>query len=780
MKTNNTTKNNAWRAAAISTVLGCSSTAAAQQETLATIAVDTAEPAESAPERGRASDTVQLEEVIVTATKTERRLRDIPASITSQSGEDLERRGAQSAEDILKTVPGANITYTGDSPARVTIRGISSDVATSPTTGILFGDVSFTDTYVPFVALDPNPFDLESVEVLKGPQGTLFGASALNGAVRYVAKKPVFGQWDARYFGQYTAVAHGGIEPSYGGAVNVPLGSDDELALRVVGFVRNQPGWIDNQRLGKDDANNLDQAGARGMLAWKPDEAWDLGLTYAWQKTQAHDPAVANNHDGELSNDNRPRLSYNNTHYNFVDLSVKRSFDWADVTSDTGYVVKGGHNFFDASPRFVPTGPFPIVAQEYFAHSNTVSQELRFSSPKGNGSPWRWVGGGFFFDQRLKERLQVPLGGDGASVEQLLPLIEAIAPGLASQFATTGQADLDSGDLDVRVREIALFGEVTRELFDDFELTVGGRLYKTQSGGTNTQSGIAVLALYQTTAHIVDETIHESGFNPKASLTWHVTHDVLAYVATSKGFRVGGVQPGLVTPLSSNPGPSVFKSDTIWNYEGGLRTQWFNNTLHVDLTAFHEDWKKPQTVQNDGSGLGVYIDNVGGVQSTGADLAVDWLVSFVPGLKLSFAGSYARTETTKSYTSASGDTAAAGTPWPLAPRWQTASTVSYLRPVDNWLLGSQLTHTYLGGSISDIVSRRPIFGYQQWDAQLSVANPAISWLPEIALSVNNIGDERGIVNRFASTTPTAETAASEVYYLQPRTVILRLSGHFGN
>jgi len=754
--------------------------AAAADEGLPTIPVDAATATEPAPARDQANDVVQLEEVIVTSTKVERRLRDIPASITSQSGDDLERRGAQSAADILKTVPGANFTYTGDSPPRVTIRGISSDIATGATTGILFGDVSFTDAYVPFVALDPNPFDLESVEVLKGPQGTLYGASALNGAVRYVPKKPVFGEWEARYFGQYTSVSKGDMAPSYGGAVNLPIGSDEDLALRIVGFVREQPGWIDNQRLGKRDANHLDQAGARAMLAWKPSDAWEFGLAQAWQKTEANDPSLADNLDGDLKTENRTRLSYNNTRYNFTDMTVKRAFDWAEATSDTGYVVKDGRNFFDASSRAIANPPFPLLAQEYTAHSTTISQELRLSSPKANGSPWHWVGGAFYFNQHIEERLQVPVGGEGLSFEQLLPIVNLIAPQLGTLFSSAGQVDLSSGDLDVRVKEIALFGEVTRELFEDWELTLGGRLYKTRSGGSNVQHGAVVLALYQSTARILDETIEESGFNPKASLVWHVTDEILTYVAVSKGFRVGGVQPGLVTPLSQNPGPDVFKSDTIWNYEGGVRTQWFDNKVRFDLTGFYERWKTPQTVQTDGSGLGVYIDNVGGVQSAGADAAVELLVPFVPGLKLTFAGSYTKTETTEAYTSAGGDVAPAGTPWPLAPRWQTASTVSYLRPIANWVLGGQLTHTYLGRAVADIVDRRRVFGYQQWDAQISVANPSIGWLPEFAVTVNNLIDERGIVNQFSEDLTNTNTGAREVYYLQPRTLILRLTGRFGN
>ncbi|PTU31840.1 TonB-dependent receptor [Stenotrophobium rhamnosiphilum] len=745
-----------------------------QPETLATIPVDL--PAKgSVAANGVRKSSASLEEIVVTATKQALYLRDIPASITALSGEDLERSGAQSAEDFIKLVPGVNITSTGDSPPRITIRGIASDIATSSTTGILFGNVSFTDAYVPFVALDPNPFDMASVEVLKGPQGTLFGASALNGAVRYVPTAPQLGVFQVKYFGQYTRISDGSQAPSYGAAVNAPLG--ETAAIRVMGFKRESPGYIDNQKLGIKDANNLDQNGIRAMLDWHPSDNSAVAFTYAQQETKRNEPGLADNTDGDLKTNNRPRLSYNNTSYDLANLSLRYSFDWADLISESAYVTKDGHNFFDATARFVPQSPIPIAAQEYISASKTYTQELRLSSPAGSDSAWRWIGGASFFKQDIAQILNIPLGGLSLPITPLIPILNGVIPGLGDLFSASGDPRLAAEDIKVEVKELALFGDVTYTFLEDFEASIGGRLYKTTSGGTNRQGGLVILAFYQNPEHLLEGEVKERGFNPKASLVWHATDDILGYVAVSKGFRVGGLQAGLSTPVSQTPAPILFKSDTIWNYEGGIRTQWFDNTLRFDFTGFLEKWKEPQTVEGDASGLTVYIDNVGGVKSVGAEATFEYLPP-IEGLKLSVAAGYTKTTTTEEFTTSNGTQVAPGSAWPLSPKWQTATTLSYFTALSDWRVGASATHTYLGRAVTNLPQHIPIFGYRQWDAQLSLANPNVPWLPEVSLNVNNITNERGTTNQFTSAV-TPITTAVETYYIQPRAVTLRLMGRFG-
>lgn len=740
--------------------------------TVPTIAVP--EEAQPVPAADAAPSEPQIAEVIVTATKRSENVRDIPASIAVLSGEDLERRGAQDTADIVKLVPGANVTSTGDSPQRVTIRGISSDIGTSSTTGILFGNVSFTEAWAPVVALDPNPFDMGSVEVLKGPQGTLFGASALNGAVRYVPTTPKFGTYEVKWFGQYTSVHDGDSAPSYGAAVNLPFG--DTLALRVMAFDRTSPGYVDNLRTGKKDVNRTDQQGARALLGWRPGDAWDILLTGAWQETDLRDVGIADNDQGRLETNDRPRASPNHTQYSMADLAVTYNGDWAQFVSDSSYINKGGHNLFDGSSRLTGNGALAVSSQQYFGESTTVGQEFRLVSIDDPQNRWKWVTGIFGWQQDVKNTLTVPLAVDLTPLPTILDALN-LTP-LGSLFSGSGQPILVQTVGDVRIREFAAFGELTRRFGDSVELSLGGRLYRTESGGTNAQSGAYVLLQQGSSPYVLDGEVKEQGFNPKASVVWHINDDILTYGLVSKGFRVGGIQTGLTSSLGQNAAPSTFKSDTLWNYETGIRTQFLHNTLRLDLTGFLVDWKNPQSLQPDASGLSVYIDNVGGVRSKGADLSMQYLFPWA-GLRLSNSVSYADTVTTKPFSTATGDIYPSGSSWPLAPKWQTASTLSFLQPAGDWLLGGYATYTTIGKTVPTFGAHK-IFGYHQLDLQLSVANARLAWFPEIALTVNNVTDERGLTNAFTSGLPTPALAAEEYYYITPRAISVRFSGRFGD
>src|SRR3546814_783110 len=195
-----------------------------------------------------------------------------------------------------------------------------------------------------------------------------------------------------------------------------------------------------------------------------------------------------------------------------------------------------------------------------------------------------------------------------------------------SMFTAAGSPIVTKAAGDVRMRELAAFGELTRRFGDSVEVSLGGRLYRTESGGANAESGVYVLAQQLESPFVIEDKVKEDGFNPKASLVWHLNDDILAYGLVSKGFRVGGIQTGLTKSFGRDAAPETFKSDTLWNYEAGIRTQFFHNTLRVDLTGFLVDWKNPQSLQQDASGLTVYIDNVGGVRSQGGALPPQYLL----------------------------------------------------------------------------------------------------------------------------------------------------------
>jgi iron complex outermembrane receptor protein len=727
------------------------------------VAQDTAaEPAaDAAPE--------QIEEVIVTATKRETSLREIPASVAAIGGAELEQRGAQGLEDIVRLVPGVNLTTPSDGATRVTIRGIAAEANTNPTAGILFGNVSFSDAFLPRVTLDPNPFDLKSVEVLKGPQGTLFGAGALNGAIRYVPEGPQFGVQETKYFAQYITLDHGAGGPAYGAALNLPIGDGEQFALRLVGFDREAPGWVDNKQTGRSDVNRIDQSGARGILGWRPSQPWDISLMVAWQQTDARDLPVTDNDGGDLSVSNKPRSSPSHRAYDLASLSVRYDLDAASFVSESAYTNKWAHNQVDASSRLLPGGPLPILAQNDDSHSGTWSQELRLVSRDAPESKWRWVAGVFASHQDIGYTLAAPIGDASIPLETTTAILNA-GGGLGDIWLALGQPNYLNLATDVVVKELAAFGDLTRRL-GDLELSVGGRLYQTTSGGVAQQNGLLLALTGGGAEHRIDEQMKESGFNPKLSLLWHASDNVIEYAAISRGFRVGGVQPGFSTALAAAPAPDSFKSDSIWNYEIGTRTQWLDQRLRFDLTAFLEEWKDPQTLEFDPSGLITYIDNIGGVESRGLEAALQALLP-IRGLSFTATVAYTDARTTEVFNAANGQRIEPGSRWPLSPKWQTAETLAYARDLARWTLGGSITHSYMGKAVYGLSQPTMIFGYSQWDVQINASCRSLAWLPEWALIVNNLGDERGVSNSFSGAT------YEDVTYIQPRAVTLRLSGRF--
>jgi outer membrane receptor protein involved in Fe transport len=710
----------------------------------------------------------QLEEVVVTATKREKSLRSIPESITAISGAELEQRNAQGVDDIARLVPGVNVNEEDSQPARVTVNGIASQPYTGLTVGVLFGDVSFTDQYIPLVSLDPQPFDLKSVEVLKGPQGTLFGASALNGAIRYVPNDPRFGEWEFKYFGQYSNYADSTFKPEYGGAVNIPIGED--LALRLTGFERQTPGYISPLTLGKD-TNTINQGGLRGMLRWAPIDPLDVKLSYAWQNTHVGDGTVTNNANGDLTDTSRQRLSPTAYSYTLADLSASYDFNWAKLVSDSADVRKQTHGFSDVS--YTLPGDLPIIAITDQGASNTWSQELRLVSPNDPKSNWQWVSGLYFSQQKINNLVEIPIGNSAIPLGTIEPIIEEILPSLAPFFSTNNQIEGQSTATKVTIREEALFGDITRRFWHDVELTLGGRLYQIDSGGTNILAGAVITAAKQEPDSVDAADVREKGFNPHASLLWHVTPNIISYVAAAKGFRAGGVQSG-APALPTDVVPAVFHSDTIWDYEGGIRTQWFHKKLYFDVAGFYERWKDPQYDQANSSGLLSYITNVGGVKSLGGNVALQWLTP-LKGLMLGATGGYNRTVTTQPY-DFSGTVQPAGTPWPFAPHWQTATTLAYTFDVGALGVQTQLTHTYLSHAMNDLVQQLPVFGYQQLDASLGISDQRLSWLPDLSLNVKNLTDTRAYSQR--KIVGTAPFTDEEYEYIAPRAIFVRVSGHF--
>ena len=716
----------------------------------------------------------QIEEIVVTATKREESLREIPATIAVLSGKDLERQGIQSVDDIVSQVPGVNLTDegTGGTPKRITIRGVSAGLNVNPTAGTLFGDIPFSDPFIPKVSLDPNPFDMATVEVLKGPQGTLFGGTGLNGLIRYVPQMPQLDEFRVKYYVQQQSYpGNGGSGLNYGGMINAPFAGNTS-AMRLVAFRRNTPGYTDNTRTdGKPDVNTLEQYGFRAAVAWQPSDQWKIGLMATTQHTRYDDLAYADNYDGNLQHGDAPRASPAKASYALGSLNIEREFDWGSVISQTSYFEKKYETFLEASRAI--GGLLPILAGADDNHSEGMTQEIRLVSAPSD-SPWKWLAGAFYYKLNLYDCASV------GALQSLPPLpipdpLQGLVPTACLGNVKEIGDELIVGQVigDVTLKENALFGEVTRSLGEYWEATLGARGYRIQSGGTVAVSGAVFASGNQGMAVSRDASISQQGISPKASITFHPTDELRAYFTASKGFRFGGPQIGSASTATTNV-PPVYKSDSLWNYELGLRTDWLDRTLTLDTSVYYIDWKNPQVSQIDSARTVGFIDNVGGAKGKGIETSLRYLIPFVPGLSLDASAALNNLVTTKPFNSATGVVVPSGSPWPLSPRWQTSTTLAYTLPIDLMQVGASIRHTYLGKACNEIECTAQVFGYQTWDLNVFASGPEDSLWPQLSVSLNNLTDKRG----YGNITVNPDPAKDSVNYIAPRSLVLRLSGNF--
>lgn len=763
---------------------------AATAETLGTIPVSTipAPETEKLPtEKAVATEPARLQEVVVTATKRATPVRKIAGTVNVLSGEDLEREGVQSIDEIVSRVPGVNLTDdgTGGTAKRITIRGISTGFGVNPTTGTFFGDIPFSDPFSPKVSLDANPFDIATVEVLKGPQGTLFGGTGLNGLLRYVPEPPNLDEVQLKYYTQLQSYpGNGGSDWNYGGVVNAPF-ANNKAALRLVGFRRKSPGYVDNTRAGgKPDVNTLEQDGVRGSLTWLPAERWSVGLVGTMQKTYDNDLAYTDNYEGRLEHSNSPRPSPAVYSYALGTLSVQRELDWGQLISQTSYLEKKFNIFLEASRAL--GGFVPILAAADDNHSNGITQELRLLySPRQ--SPWKALVGAFYYNLDLYDCASVGAGQGLPSVINLGPLTgllpsSPLDPYLNGTVVTSPCAgnlsrigdEIVIGELigDIRLQEKAVFGELTRKLGQHFEATLGARVYRVQTEGTVTTAGALYATANQGRAESRDASVTEQGFSPKASIAFFPTRNFRTYATISRGFRFGGPQIAASTPTTDVP--EFYKSDSIWNYELGVRTDWLDRTLRFDASAYYLDWKDPQVFQRSSDNLVSFIDNVGGAKGKGVESLLRYLPPVIPGLSLELSTAFNKTVSSEPFDSASGTMVPTGSDWPLSPRWQTATTLAYTLPVMAFQAGASIRHNYLSRACNTIECTARVFGYRTLDLNVFASGREKSYWPQISVSLNNLTDERGIGNVTSNMQPAGDT----VTYIAPRSLVVRLSGNF--
>jgi outer membrane receptor protein involved in Fe transport len=696
-------------------------------------------------------DAVQTD-IIVTAQKRSQRLLDVPQSVSVISGDSLQNLHAQRLSDYLTRIPSANIVESQAGSTRIVLRGIN--------TGGVGATVATYIDETPFgsatslanggvLAPDLDPFDLDRVEVLRGPQGTLYGANSLGGLVKYVTVEPNPGAFEAAAQAGVERVAHGNTGYEGRLAANVPLG--DSAAVRATGFYRRDAGYIDDPVHGSD-VNDGDTYGGRMSFMVRPSAGLRVRASALLQNIRSNGTNTVDLDPVTL----KPTLGWyeharvlnepNDIDYRLYNTTIDYDFGRVTLLSATSYGTLDQDGVQDASSVYgglltavlgMPLG----AGLDQGLTQRRFTQEVRLAS--SGSQTFEWTIGGFY--TRERNRLSQNLFGADAADGDRVPALDGLV----------------TVDLPSRYREIAGFANGTWHLSPKFDLTAGGRYSQNHQRSAQTTAGALVGGQTVFTGKSSDNV-----FTYSIAPQFKPTRDTMIYARIAKGYRPGG--PNAVSPLAPGAVPRQFGPDTTTNYELGLKTQTPDHLLSFEVTAFRIDWKDVQLLAQI-EGLGVNT-NGGSARSTG----VEFTAGANPSRFLSFYanGSYVDAHLTSDAPAAVGGLD--GDPLPYNPKWQSTIGAEYEHPLNALVTGrAGISWHYTGKRSSDFdpAGQRKLDSFSQVDAHAGVDFDKF----RVDAFVRNLTNAHGIVNLSFFGAANGDISAAVV---MPRTVGLTLSARY--
>lgn len=675
-----------------------------------------------------------LEEIIVTASKRSERAQDVPASISVLGSAQLEDLHATSLEDIASYAPGLVISN-GGSPGQTSIilRGLNSEqngalVATliddSPV-GSSGGWVR-EDGY----QLDLLPYDIERIEVLRGPQGTLYGANSMGGVLKYVTKNPDLNQSQVQVGGEGFGISGGGdLGYAARAMVSVPL-VDAKLGLRVSAYDRRTPGYIDDPLRRVTNENGLTQRGGRIALLWQVTDALSIKLQDLYQETNSDGNATSEAvrlgnttpyHVGNWLGDQTynhvlPEPFHQAT--NFVALAVNWNLGFAEFTSATSYSNKHLTQMTDASnnigfliPILDPTVPPTTSTLSRFdlkLATERYTQEFRLASPSGGRLEWL-IGAFYTKETSFNHQVLDAFNSDLTLIPALTPFLDFTAP-------TT-------------YKETAVFGNITYRITDALDVTAGLR----QSKNTQTNDQISGGFLLSPPSNVY-ATAAQSVTNYAVSPRYHFNPDSIIYLRAATGYRPGG-------PNDAIPGypniPTQTNADRITNYEAGIKSEFLERRAAIDFAVYKILWSDLQSSAYTPDGNFSYSVNNGTASSQGFELSTFYAP--IENLRVAVNAAYTDAKITETVLAVS---AVDGAHLPTAPKWTASGTLDYrFAPVQSWTPrlngGVRYIDTQYTG-ISSLSSTAILPGYTLVDLNASVSNGRY----DISLYAKNITDKR--------------------------------------
>lgn len=735
----------------------------------------------------------QLEEVVVTAQKRSENMQDVPISIQALGAERLDELQVSDFADYVKFLPNVSIQSVGPGFSTVYMRGVASGENNNhsgplPSVGIYLDEQPITTITG---ALDVHVYDIERVEVLAGPQGTLYGASSQAGTIRIITNKPTTDGFSAAYDLEVNRVSHGDVGYGFEGYVNQPLG--ERAAVRAVGWAVHDGGYIDNKEttrtyptgpvtisnadLAEDNYNDVDTVGARAALQIDLDENWTITPALMGQRTQADGGFVVNpQFPGYKINRFRPegsddkwvqaaltvQGSLSNLEVVYAGAYLKRWVDTDQDYSDYSYfydtVAGYGSYWLDNAGNPHDISQYIQGKDDYTKQSH----ELRVSTP--TESRLHAVAGLFYQKQthNIQQRYRI---------DQLADDLEV--PGWPDTIWLTKQLRTD--------RDYAAFVDATFDLTDRLAITGGVRFFKANNSldgffgfGAGYSSGTGVGGCFGPPiveggpCTNVDKSTKETGETYRVNGQYRFADDKMVYLTYSTGFRPGGInRRGTLPP---------YKSDFLTNLEAGWKTSW-GGRLRWNGAVFAEKWDDFQFSVLGANGL-TEIRNAGQAKMRGVETDLNWLV--VDGFTIVAAAAYTRAELNEDYVPNPVNPPAAvkGTSLPVTPKLKGNLSARY-----EWDIGGMEAHVqgavvYSGPNYPDLqAADRAVVGEIPASTTVDFSTGVTSAGWRVEAFVKNLFDEDGQIDRSVQCN-TAVCSNVYVNLIRPRTVGLRFGQSF--
>jgi iron complex outermembrane recepter protein len=716
-----------------------------------------------------------LQEVVVTAQKRVEKLHDVPMGVTAVTSKELDQLRIVDFQDLQAMVPGLSVEQIQPGLSRLTLRGENvGGVGSTVTVYVDDTPVGSSNALANggTITNDFDTWDLQRVEVLRGPQGTLYGAGSEGGLLKYVTNPPDPTQAATAFQVGAEDVDHGDWGSIVKGMINQPIGSN--AAIRISGFDTQIPGYIDDPNLGESNVNRGYREGMRASLLVQASDNFSIRVTAFGQNLRTDGTAdvdvvgAAGNPLAPPPNQLQPiNGDYNQYRfinepstfsYRVVSATLDWNLGWGALTSISSY-NKNYQNLFEDASSTPLSPPSPVTygdlassivgAPAGLAETNVINlgkftQEVRLAST--GTQPLEWQVGAFFTRE-------------ASTIVQTLPTFF-----IPSQELTP-LPSLESPVLGAIYREWSGFAQITYHFNPQWDIALGGRWSENRQSEDESIGGLLVVP-----PELTGGTSTGTDWTYSVAPSWHITDNTMVYARVATGYRPGG--PNALPPLVPAGVLTQYQADTTTNYELGTRTAFLDNRLSIDLAAFFINWQKIQLFE--------YVENFGinANGGTATSKGIEWTLGLTPvqGLNFRLTGAYVDAYLTANAPAAGGTD---GDQLSYAPKWSTSLDGSYTWHAVNDFDGFVgATWSYTGSRISDFA------------ASTTVVNGAVAFVPDpraelpsyntvnlragldsprwqFELYIKNLGDARGITS-YANI--GAPDSGGEIGLIQPRTL----------